>query len=201
MDAVLIDKIQKLQKYKDRDSIAIQEDITNAVETHLRKNFPGTHVIRPNKNYFRQVYHPENGHEITDLDGILVVSNDPKDLEWQTPLINEDIVTKQTHNKKLMVLIEAKHYIDKPKVDRKLTQFLELKHYLNCAKKLASNDFTREFTNAVETFNLHDFDDVYLYIGGRVFEKDVESYVLTQSNTHADKIKLIKHSGDRYLVN
>lgn len=226
MDAVILDRIQKLQNYQDRDSRGIEEEVTKSLASHLSKTMMGSHVIVPNGNYFRKVYDAKDNHILTDLDGVIVISDDPKDLMWSSNenLSNENIpinvltsekktriisknVTKEVYMKtvpKQLIILEAKHYIDKDKVDYKFRQLKILREFLLVQAKDHNNPaYSTRFRNTVNIFNLSGFDDVLLYLGGPHWEEGIQDYIRQLCKTDKDfegKVGLIQLSGDRYVV-
>jgi hypothetical protein len=79
-------------------------------------------------------------------------------------------VTEEKYKKtapKYMVLVEAKHYIDRAKIDTKLNQLMIIREYLlSSAKNSDHLRFTESFQQTVSVFNLQDYDDVFLFLGG-----------------------------------
>lgn len=211
MDAVILDRIQKLQNYQDRDSRGIEEEVTKSLASHLSKTMMGSHVIVPNGNYFRKVYDAKDNHILTDLDGVIVISDDPKDLMWSSNehLSNENIpINVLTSEKKTvpkqLIILEAKHYIDKDKVDYKFRQLKILREFLLVQAKDHNNPaYSTRFRNTVNIFNLSGFDDVLLYLGGPHWEEGIQDYIRQLCKTDKDfegKVGLIQLSGDRYVV-
>jgi hypothetical protein len=81
-------RVEVLEGFNTNEVSIIEHEGTNSVYAYLQKSYPGLWIMQPNKNFVKTLPHPyEKNKDLTEFDGILILSNDPKD--FQNPLLNK----------------------------------------------------------------------------------------------------------------
>lgn len=75
----------------------IEEEGTNSVLEYLKDKYRGFLVFKPSRDYIKRVRKPKLESEITEFDGIIILSNDPKDI--RSDLLNLYITEDKLQNK------------------------------------------------------------------------------------------------------
>lgn len=185
--ATLTDRVNELDNYKTHESRAIEYEITNRVKSSLNTRFEGFTIT---KFPLKRLFDPVTDNEITELDGAFLVSSKP---------------TGTIPVKSYLIIIEAKHFITTDKIETKLLQIYNIHNYLNFAKNIKNPNkqvhVTPLFRKYVEQYNLDQINDIYLYIGGPVWDTDTVKFCTDLNSgkiTHLrskkvnDKIKKLK---------
>lgn len=74
--------INDLHNYVKGEIRLIEETATNAVLEHLKQTYQTLVTLRPCRDYVNYLWDPfEDSMMITELDGVLVLSNDPSDIQ------------------------------------------------------------------------------------------------------------------------
>jgi ribosome biogenesis protein Nip4 len=114
-----------LSGYIDGEIKLIEEEGTNSVIEYLKNKYLGFMILQPSKSYIKRLNKPtsedsDNYDEITELDGVIILSNDPNDI------LNNNLNIYIDENKKLNKLYEnelrkhLKEINDKLKLDQQI---------------------------------------------------------------------------------
>jgi len=227
--ARFLDATEKHEGFIRLEASAIEKEIGYAVKQHLVKAFKGYTLLNP-INFPKYFNDPLNsGRVITELDGVYLLSNNPEvkgdNMEIQLSLpVPHDVRHELRSRQKVMnelklslnklsphnsasfethlVIIEAKHFITKDKIERKLSQMKSIEQYLNWAKNPPDNALPK-FKKNVDMYGFHKYAPrVRLYIGGVIWDDEAIKYV--QTLLHDDNMKefigIIQPNGSRYDV-
>jgi len=203
---------EKLERYIKRDADISEFEITQTLYKYLDK-YPQTKIIP--KNFIKIIKNPFTNQVITDLNGVIILTNSQKLINKyknnysELPNFNyiqeykKIVKPKQENNlSNKIFIVEAKRVMTKEKVIKKLKQYEELKNYLTIIKNLKKDDFQNEkkykrFLRTIELNNLNDFkpDNLYLILGSSLWDRDIRKVI-----PNNPKIKLISLSGNRYEI-
>lgn len=100
-------EINDISNYYTSEVQLIEVEATNSVLEFLKEKYRGLIELKPSNDYIKHLYHPKTEAEIIEFDGIIILTNDPKDIK--NPKLNVCI----TENKILNTLyeVELKKYI------------------------------------------------------------------------------------------
>lgn len=211
------------QDYIKDEATGFEKEITLAVRSYLSNNVMGMRMYS-SKGLPPFLFHPTTSEILTDLDGVVIMTNDPVDETFydeivstqNMPLSNALAREKYQYAKSLktsssskndvttqFIVVEAKHYMTKDRVDKKLKQLEAIEEYLKYARTLP-NTVTPKFRKNVVHFRYDKFDEnVQLFIGGPLWDKealDAINKAITDKPRLRDIIHIVHTSGNRYAI-
>lgn len=225
--AGLLDSTDQYKKFISNEATALEKETTAAVKRHLVQRFQDFTLLRP--DVFPKVFnHPlNNGQVITELDGVFILSADPKTKEdhltigINIPLQPETFHLLAERTKVLrglkkviaaqqpstsankLVIIEAKHRVTKDKIDLKLNQMKAIKQYLDWAKNPPQGTLPK-FNKNVEQFKFDKYDsDVLLFIGGVLWDDDAIAHInalFVGEPSLVNSLGIIQSNGSRFGI-
>jgi hypothetical protein len=144
----------------------------------------------------------KNKEQITEFDGLYMWSSTDLQLSVDPTIIREP---KYSHNsqtkrntrrlfidKPCFVIVEAKHVINKKKIQEKIKKYKKFQRYLQNAKdeKLVQT-CTREYQNKVKNYSLTEFDQtLYIYFAAEYMEENAITYIIQESKRWIEHEKL-----------
>ena len=161
------------------------------------------------KNHLEKVF---QGYQITQYDDKLKTIRDPYDQKKVLTDFDGLLLLKSKNEnqfpdaKRILVIIEAKHYITKEKVQKKLEQKKQLTHFVNIANNPSELlKTTKKFQQTVQAHKLDKVSDIYLYLGGpfwepqskEIVEKEYQQEIKTG---HQSTLGIVSITGERYNI-
>ena len=161
--------------YRKNESIGIEHEINHAVKPHLKNEYQGQHVV----NFpLKSIRDPESNRLITEFDGAFLVQSPDK-------------------SEAKLIIVEAKHIITTARINTKLVQMSTVNSYIEKARvwhirqqdpsELTPDDirllerytdvtFTRQFEASCKQHKLYTIKDVFLYVGGPIWDDYTVKY-------------------------
>jgi hypothetical protein len=131
-------RLKKVENWTKRQDNMIEYELKEAARRHLEERFKGYITISP--TVFPQRITGENGLEITEFDGLLVLTNNPNVIKLFAPpqgVSRPDPSTIFTDGTMAyLVIVEAKQHMTSEKVKRKLRQREAIEHLLTNPSRL-----------------------------------------------------------------
>lgn len=189
----VIDKeLKNIGNYIKRDASISEMEMNETVRMHLEKVFQGYFIIKYDDQLktIRDPYDPSI--LLTDFDGLLLLKSK-----------NE----KQFPNaERILVIIEAKHYISLEKVEQKLMQKHKLKDFIKISKDINElKNTSKKFQETVKTHKLDKVSEVYLYLGAPFWDSKAKELAETEYKKELkanlkSTIGILSLTGDRYNI-
>jgi len=202
--------------YTQNDAKGLESEITATVQNFLYQTKNDMLLYKP-EAFMQLLRHPTNDKFLTDLDGVLILTNDGQissmhyQLSQETRMAlqpgqsarkqaaNQMGIPSQTKTSQL-VIVEAKHHVTPDRIEKKLAQMRDIESFLTVAQGDLSGT-TARFKSNVQMFKLKSFSPhVLFYIGGVYWDNKAleEAYRLRKENP--DKIGIVKVNGSRFSV-
>jgi hypothetical protein len=161
--APITKKLDALVKWTQRQDKSIEHELNEAMTAHLQETYRGFLTMMPSA--FPKKINNQNGLEITEFDGIVIMTNFP---DYKAVVCPERGVASAHAPASLgqgykiyLVIVEAKQHVTANKVARKIKQKQELEHLLDEVRSGKTNN------DVVRHFGMQLFEPVVgLYIGG-----------------------------------
>lgn len=188
-----IDKrVSKLEKemininhFIQRDADITECELNEKVKFHLQQTFKGYNITEYSEQ-LKTLRDPFSNNLLTDFDGLFL-------LQFKDE--------KKFPAKRLLVIVEAKRYIDTDKVSRKINQKHKLQEIIDISKNIEKlKTTTTKFQNTVKAHKLDLISDVYLYIGGPYWHPEAKRFIQQEKN-NSSTIGVIEIAGERYQIN
>jgi len=212
--------LDNINGYIEKDSLALEQDITCAVQNHLYNTRNDLTLYKP-ESFLRLLRDPFNDNYITDLDGILILTNNETiaRMHYKLPVVSSDChlalkpldvqkrffakhlssSQKQTYTQ--LVIVEAKHHVTLEHINNKLEQLNDIEHFLQMATQSDLTKTTTRFQQTVQAFKLDQFaPEVLLYIGGVYWDKKALDKIQLAQNNKPGNIGFLQLNGARFTV-
>jgi len=182
-------ELKNINGYIKREADIAEIELSDTVFRHLCQAFQG-HLVIPYSDQLKTIKDPFAGNRLTDFDGLFLLKHKDE---------------KRFPNKRILVIVEAKHYITVEKVKAKIAQKSKLEDFIKLVN--TPEEFAKtlsKFKKVVQATKLDQVSDVYLYIGGPYWEKAAHSLALAEYNKEktANGISTIGliNIGERYTI-
>ena len=197
--------IGQINDFIENDSKGIENEISLAVKYHLEKQYSGFNIdYCALKNLFSTFGNQRV--QVTEFDGAFFVSNlQPVKHKYAPETDNEQRKVDRTVASKalsksqvviappitpmyVMIIVEAKHFVNRPKINNKIQTVCTILDMIETAKQYASADrqnkkkFDPNIATLVKNFKFDKITDVQLYIGGPMWDENMVAYVKRISN-------------------
>lgn len=174
-----------------RDADISELEVNQSVRNHLEKIFEGYDIIQYDKK-FKSIRDPYDQSVIlTDFDGLLLLQSKN---EQQFP-----------NAKRIFVIVEAKNHMTLEKVQLKIEQKNKLYDFIQISKNpelLAKT--TNKFQQTALGNKLKKISDVFLYLGGPVWEPDAKRFAENEYKKELENgeptIGIVSITGERYNI-
>ena len=186
----LNDRLKNVEGYTKNDSRGIEDEISKNVKYFIYNKYNGSTIKKSN---FKKLTNLETNEDITQFDGIYLMSFD----DYQS-INKKNKINKDTS----LVIVEAKHYITIEQINEKIVQIYKIKKYIDTIKRFnnddiyryAFNDITsRKFENTIKHLGLNNLSGkIYLFIGGPTWEDGSIKYCKDINNGILKNIKWSK---------
>ena len=187
-------QLKQLIHWTERQDIVLEREVTKSIYKHLATTIMGSHVVVPTRHFPKLIVDPVSKLEITDLDGAVILTNDPTYVKIVQHMGSLDTLPKfvESGYTYQMVIIEAKQHMTKKKYQKKLLQKERIEDIIKRAKNGELSILTK--------FGIASFTtDVGLYIGS----VDIDASVRKQIEQDAQSMPhfgWIDFSGQRFSV-
>lgn len=179
-------QINEIVKWTQRQDKSLERELNDAVHKHFLSQNRGFIIVKPEK--FLKHFMNENGIEITEFDGVFILTNIPK--------YTEETIVKAGEGQIYLIIIECKQHVTNHKLTRKMKQKQQI-------EKIMSDIRNGTINVKPEYEQLKYFEpQVGFYIGGLEFNESViptikELIELDKTNKFIGWIDL---NGNRFTV-
>ena len=203
---------KKVIGFTQKDAKAIEREVTVALEPYLKKIVPLC-VFHPKSTFPKTLYDPFSGKEITEFDGVYILTNNPEIIRKCTTDTSTDYTKKYRTE---LVIVEAKHYVEIKHVVKKIKQMNAIRDYIKNAKIYMkwkssprfdrpelSQKYTERFKDQVSKNRWDLFDDVHLFMGAPGWSEEAEKEFwksMRSNNRDSGLSGMLETGGARYRV-
>lgn len=145
-----ISKLKIIENFVKRDADIIELELNQNVLDHIKNAFQG-YEVKKYDNDLKSIRHHITGDKLTEFDGLYMLTFKDK---------------KLATTNRILIIIEAKRYTTKEKIDAKLKQKKILEEMIGIAKSGDFTKTTKKFKSTALTHKLDSISNVYLYVGG-----------------------------------
>ena len=185
----LTSEVRAIQNFIKIESTGIENEINKNVKKFISDKFEGS-IIK--KFILKNVVDFETGEDITELDGVFLISYK----NYPSYKKANDKIEKNSS----LAIIEAKHHVNVTQINEKLIQIYRIKKYLDNLKRFNDdNDIykytfdaiaSRKFKKTISHLSLHNLsDDILFFIGGPTWEDRSVKYCEDLNNGLITEIK------------
>jgi hypothetical protein len=181
---------KQLQNFIAIEGKIIEEELNGAMRKYLQHDsiFNKYYIYRLKQ--WKYINEPliknnifSNKDEITELDGCYVVSSNKYDIPTDfIELLREpidNIQSKQNTEKPYFIILEAKHSINKEKIEHKIDKMKSFQEYIiNSQNTTFISKCTNEYKEKIQIYKLNELDyKIHLFIGAKKMHKDGVKYI------------------------
>lgn len=179
-------QLTELVKWAKRQDHSIERELTMSVYDHVSRHHPGYITVLPSPKFLGPlVKDPSTNLTITDLDGVLFVTNDLSFVEVAKGTAPLDSYAPKKGTRTFMVIVEAKQHVTAKKVTKKLAQREKIQNIKGSIPALRHVD-----------------DFIGLYVGGIELDTGAEARMHAFVDEHKghDWVGWIDLNGNRFTV-
>jgi len=168
-------KLKPIYNWMQRQDLMIEKEIKRALQTHLEEQFKGFYTVA--STIFPKRINSREGREITEFDGLYVLTNDIRVVRLYSPIPGKERLSPSTvfapgvvaH----LVIAEAKQNVTADKWRRKMQQMERIERLITECKTNPES-----VPKEVRHIGLQYFEpSVGLYIGGQDIDETVKNIV------------------------
>lgn len=175
--------LENIQSFIKRDADIIESELQQNVIKHIREFFPG-YSIEDYSKKIKSISNPtKSGEKLTEFDSLYLLMARKLDKSFD----------------RLFIIIEAKRYTTIEKINAKIKQKNTLVEIMKLARSDDFSTLTSKFKNTVLLHKLNEIDQVYLYIGGPLWEMNAFEYLIKQEKDD-EFIGHIEMTSSRYSI-
>jgi len=186
-------RLQQLTDWTARQDLVLEKESTIAIFNHLKQKVRSAYVVRPSKGFPMRITSRDSGREITEMDGVVVLTTNP---EYES-LLKAKIASRDATPLVLagnftyrLIIIEAKQHLTKHKYDTKVAQ----------KKRIEAMIRDANFTDALLRYGFQSFDpEVGLYFGANIID-EAALELLHKDALEAPWMGWLDLTGMRYMV-
>lgn len=196
LDAKLKQRFKNIDNWIARQDRNIEDEMTQSIKNHLSTYYHGYITVKP--TLFPKVIRYKNGTELTEFDGVLLLTNSKEYATFvTTPSPEESITVKFSDNTVIyMVVVEAKQMLTRDKVIRKIDQKEKIEAML---AKMKSGELPIPPNMIRYRFDMFQ-PTVGLFLGGTEVDKTAVDTIKSYATTH-DMCGWLDVNGSRFNVN
>ena len=187
-------RVVNIEGWIKRQDKAVEKELTEACYSHLQIIKQGYLICKPVR-FPKKI--ERNGIEITEFDGIVIVTNDKQFYRYLLGDKNIKVNDLDPTAKSYIVIVEAKQYLNNKKVNKKIAQREKIIDLLVAFKDSTITD------SALESCQFQRFDNnIGIYMGAVDYDnktkEKIEKYVA--DNYTNELCGLIELTGGRFGV-
>lgn len=173
----------------------LERETTMTIYKYLEESERGFYVFMPNRNFPRKIVHPVTNKEITELDGVIVLTTDreyEKIVHHKGPI--ETLPAFSPNGIYKMIIIEAKQHLTMAKYNQKKAQRERITEMI---RDIRSGSLKHPL---LAQFGIEHFEpEVGLFVGAIDTEDEVKKELEADAIAN-DAIGYLDYSGARFSV-
>ena len=186
-------RLTHIEGWIKRQDYGIENELTMTIKTYLQDKYRGFITVEP--TIFPKSISNTNGNDITEFDGILILTNDRTYANSLSKYLPQSTGTISVNTEAFLIIVEAKQHVTTDKITKKIQQKEKIQKLINDI-----NANIIPMPKRLSKIGLQYITKVGLFIGGIIIDKSGREYMRKYSENDP-LCGIIEPNGSRFSTN